>query len=182
MGGLNSGRPRERVLVENCLTMDASFLRRIGCFEGITRKQLSWSRNDKVSATGHIDVTLFPKERPRAVVKLDGLPPQTIRLTHTRPNLGGQRWWLICPVTGRRCRTLYLPPGGDRFLGRQAANIAYRSSGLGYAERIRWRAQQLRDLLPGAMADSYPARPKGMHRRTYDRIVNRLREADEMSR
>lgn len=182
MGGFLSGRPRERVLVEDCLTLDASFLRKLDCFAGLARKRLKWTRDGKVSATGRIDVFTFPQERPRAVVKLDGLPAQTIELTSTRPDFGGERWWFVCPTTGSMCRTLYLTPSANRFVSRQAANIAYRSNTLGFAGRVRWRAEQLRDSLPGARFQSYPARPKGMHRKTYDRIVNRLREADENAR
>ena len=59
------------------------------------------------SATATIEVTVFGKERPRAVLRMDGLAPQTILLASTRPNLGGERWWFVCPETGRRCRVLY---------------------------------------------------------------------------
>ena len=45
---------------------------------------------------------------------------QTVRLTFTRPNYGGKRWWMLCPVSGRRVGKLYLPPGGDVFASRQA--------------------------------------------------------------
>jgi len=179
-GGFNSGRPRKRVWVEQCLPLDVSFLRRLDCFRkgSLRREKLTWHCRGQVSATAWIDVILHPKERPRAVVRMPGLEPQTIWLTYTRPNLGGRRWWFLCE-SGRRCRTLYLTPGGDRFRSRQAANIAYRSNALGFSDRIRWRAEQLRDSLPGAKYETYPPRPKGMHRKTYGQILNRLREADE---
>jgi len=179
MGGFNSGRPRTRVLVEDCLALDAAFLRRIGCLQGLARRRLSWFSNGKESARATLEVTLFGKERPRAVLKMGGLAPQTILLASTRPNIGGERWWFLCPETGRRCRVLYLTTDGDRFVSRQAANLVYRSNGLGFADSIRWRAQQLRDTLPGAKYQSYPPRPRGMHRKKYDRIVSRLREADK---
>jgi hypothetical protein len=157
--------------------MDAAFLNSLGCFEGIARRRLTWVNGDRVSATGRIDVTIM--DQPRAVIKLDGYASQTIKLSSTRPNLGGERWWFVCPVTGRRCRTLYLTPTGDRFMSREAAHLAYRSNRLGFAESFLWCAHQLQDLLPGAQEQDYPPRPKGMHRRTYKRIVNRLREAKE---
>jgi len=122
---------------------------------------------------------VFRKGCPHAVIKMDWLAAQTIELTSTRPKLGGERWWFVCPTTGRRCRVLYLTRDGDRFVSRQAAKLAYRSTALGFADRIRWRAEQLRDLLPGARYQRYPPRPKGMHRKTYDRIVSRLRDSDE---
>jgi hypothetical protein len=122
VGGFNSGRPRTRVMVEDCLPLDAAFLGKLGCFQGFARRSLTWVYNDKVSARGTIVVTLFGNEPPRAVLRLDGLAPQTILLVFTTPKLGGKRWWFVCPTTGRRCRTLYLTPGGDRFASRQAAN------------------------------------------------------------
>jgi hypothetical protein len=177
MGGFNSGRRRTRVMVEDCLPLDAAFLGKLNCLQGLARRRLRWVCNGKESATATIEVTLIGKERPHALLKMPGLAPQTIWLTYTSPNLGGRRWWFQCE-SGRRCRTLYLTPGGDRFMSRQAANIAYRSNALGFSDRIRWRAEQLRDSLPGAKYDNYPPRPKGMHQRKYDRIVNRLRESD----
>lgn len=140
MGGFNSGRPRTHRLVENCLALDAAFLRRIGCLQGLARRRLSWFCNGMESATATIEVTVFGKERPRAVLRMDGLAPQTILLASTRPNLGGERWWFVCPETGRRCRVLYLTTDGDRFVSRQAANLVYRSNGLGLADSIQWRA------------------------------------------
>jgi hypothetical protein len=163
MGGFNSGRPRTRVLVEDCLPLDASFLRRVDCFKkgSLRRERLAWYCRGKVSATAWIDVILHPEERPRAVVRMLGLEPQTIWLTSTKPNLGGRRWWFKCPTTGRRCRVLYLTRGGDRFVSRQAANIAYRSNALGFSDRIRWRAEQLRDSLPGSQVRNVPATTEG---------------------
>lgn len=40
----------------------------------------------------------------------------TISLVTTRPPLGGRQWWFLCPASGRRCRKLFLPAGGRRFL------------------------------------------------------------------
>jgi hypothetical protein len=167
-------------MVEDCLPLDASFLRSLDCFKtgSLRRERLTWYSGGKVSAKGWIEVVLFPKQRPHAVVTMDGFPPQTIWLTSTRPNHGGKRWWLLCPDTKRRCRTLYLKPGANRFVSREAAQIAYRSNRLGLSDRIRWRAQQLRGSLPGAKYSHYPPRPKGMHRRTYEKRVTRLRESD----
>jgi hypothetical protein len=180
MGGFNSGRPRTRVMVEDCLPLDASVLRRLDCFKkrSFRRERLTWFCGGRVSARGWIEVVLFPKQRPRSVITMDELPPQTIRLTSTRPNHGGKRFWFLCPITRRRCRTLYLKPGANCFVSREAAHIAYRSNRLGPADRVRWRAEQLRDSLPGAKYAYYPQRPKGMHRKTYDKRVSRLREYD----
>src|SRR4051794_22190306 len=37
-----------------------------------------------------------------------------VGLTTTRPRYGGERWWFVCPATGRRAFKLHLPNGGPR--------------------------------------------------------------------
>ena len=48
-----------------------------------------------------------------------------VRLVSTRPNYGGRRWWLLCPLVGRRAAKLYLPPGGKLFGSREAYGLTY---------------------------------------------------------
>jgi hypothetical protein len=56
-----------------------------------------------------------------------------VRLTTTRPNFGGLRWWFICPLVradgGPRGRVakLYLPPGQAYFGSRDAHGLTYTS-------------------------------------------------------
>jgi hypothetical protein len=52
---------------------------------------------------------------------------QLVYLYRTRPHLGGDRWWFVCPGEDRRARTLYLPPGAKLFGTRQAYHLAYTS-------------------------------------------------------
>ncbi|MDZ4775155.1 MAG: hypothetical protein SGJ23_00035 [Alphaproteobacteria bacterium] len=58
----------------------------------------------------------------------DGAPVrQTVRLVASTPRFGGVRWWFVCPVTGRRVRALYLPPGARMFASRHAYTLTYQS-------------------------------------------------------
>ena len=52
---------------------------------------------------------------------------QTIQLTATKPNFGGQRWWFVCPNDGTRATKLYLPPGQQTFACRKAYGLTYQS-------------------------------------------------------
>src|SRR5262245_58691819 len=45
---------------------------------------------------------------------------QEIRLTTTRPRLGGARWWFVCPQSGARVGRLHLPAGSMQFAARRA--------------------------------------------------------------
>ena len=46
-----------------------------------------------------------------------------VRLTSTRPNFGGLRWWFVCPLVRRRVAKLYLPPGQIYFGSREAYGL-----------------------------------------------------------
>lgn len=52
---------------------------------------------------------------------------QTIKLTITKPNYGGLRWWFVCPNLGIRASKLYLPPGQQNFASRRAHDLTYQS-------------------------------------------------------
>ena len=55
-----------------------------------------------------------------------------IKMTATRPNFGGLRWWFLCPRLksgwrncGRRVGKLYLPPCADHFACRLCHDLTY---------------------------------------------------------
>jgi hypothetical protein len=51
-----------------------------------------------------------------------------IRLSVTYPYFGGVRYWMHCPACGRRCGTLYKPPGASRWKCRLCHHVTYRSA------------------------------------------------------
>jgi hypothetical protein len=53
---------------------------------------------------------------------------QTIKLSRTEPNLGGVRWWYLCPDCGGRVAYLYLPQTAHRFSCRKCHNLTYEST------------------------------------------------------
>ena len=63
------------------------------------------------------------------------------RTRHHAPYLGGTRRWFVCPVTGARCRILYLVEG--QWISRRAFRGAYPSQRISARERrareaVRW--------------------------------------------
>jgi hypothetical protein len=52
---------------------------------------------------------------------------QSIRLTRTRPHLGGERYWFLCDCA-RRAGRIYLPPGQRIFRCRRCYYLTYRSA------------------------------------------------------
>ena len=49
--------------------------------------------------------------------------------------LGGERFYVVCPVTGRRCTTLFLPPGRTQFASAVGWQVPYRSTRLREVDR-----------------------------------------------
>ena len=60
---------------------------------------------------------------------------QLVGLASTPPNLGGSRYWWLCPVCARRCLKLYLPPRSDYFACRVCHSLSYESA---QASRARY--------------------------------------------
>ncbi|MEK4034041.1 hypothetical protein WOC76_13775 [Methylocystis sp. IM3] len=98
----------------------------------------------------------------------------------TRPQpFGGRRWWFICPRTGRLASRLHLPDGAYNFACRVAYQLGYQSERRTPRDRALSRAFSLRQRLDNnGLIGSYIAKPKGMHWRTFERLVARIHEAE----
>jgi hypothetical protein len=101
---------------------------------------------------------------------------QRLPISLTTCHLGGVRPWFICPVycdgryCGRRAAILYC--ASDLFACRRCNRLSYASQqqtplhrGLEQAREIRMRLGGTADLV-----EPFPVRPKGMHRRTFQRL------------
>lgn len=102
-----------------------------------------------------------------------------VKVTTTPCNLGGVRYWWLCPACNRRCRVLY---GGRRFLCRKCNPGAYyetqKSKDLltridNELTAIRRRLKAKKTL---ASTAALPDRPKGMHFRTFLRFAQRYND------
>jgi hypothetical protein len=103
-------------------------------------------------------------------------------LLTTRPPFGGLRWWFVCPRLNRRVRKLYLPLGGRHFRSRRAYRLPYSSQRETVYDRAMRRARKLCLRLGGDPADdTYPDKPKRMHRATYNRIMDELVSPDRIA-
>jgi hypothetical protein len=100
----------------------------------------------------------------------------TLRLTTTEPaNIGGRRWWFVCPRSNRRVRHLYLPLGCRYFRSRRAYRLGYAVERLDKHDRAFRRVGKLYLRLGGDPVDSeLPAKPKRMRWATYARLIAEL--------
>jgi hypothetical protein len=109
---------------------------------------------------------------------------QRVPIRLTACHLGGQRPWFVCSVycngrcCGRRAAILYC--AGELFACRRCYDLSYASQrqtalhrGLEQARKIRMRLGGSADLL-----EPFPAKPKGMHRRTFQRLQARAEAAN----
>lgn len=146
MGGYGSTRwscHSKKDAVEDCSSLDINrWMREGGLRQGIhTFGGWHWYNsytNEKTSSIGYEVNTL---DSAFSWVRLFYTFTRTgesmdykIRLTTTRPNFGGLRWWFICPllVSGRACNRrvskIHLPFGGRYYGCRHCYDLTYKSS------------------------------------------------------
>lgn len=156
-----------RMRCERCKPIDIRFLARRGLLHG--RDSIATDRF-KFTFTGD------EIEARWGWLPATGRAPTQFRIsipvTFTRCNYGGRRPWFLCPLCGRRCAILHVPPYGG--IGcRMCLDLGYTSELVTVDHRLRLRQQKLeRGLGP------HRTRPKGMHQRTYER---RLRQLDTVT-
>jgi hypothetical protein len=96
-------------------------------FKEYFNEQIIWRLGDKVYLVVTYDLLLH--EDPSYILLKYSYRGQEVEqkvlLEMTKPHLGGERFWFVCPITGKRCTILYLPFGGTRFASREAFRMAY---------------------------------------------------------
>jgi hypothetical protein len=112
---------------------------------------------------------------------------QRIPLAWTACRYGGRRPWFVCAVyaNGRYCgrRVVKLFAGGELFACRHCYQLAYASQQEGPQTRGISQAQKIRTRLGGSgdLSEPFPAKPKGMHWTTYERLEARADAAEAAS-
>jgi hypothetical protein len=110
---------------------------------------------------------------------------QFVDLVCQTRHFGGRQWYFECPVTCRRCTTLWMPPCTSRFLSRQAwgRSVAYASQFLDPDNRAhRGQAKIKARLIGDCDPDEWelPPKPKWMRWRTYNRLVDKFDAYEEI--
>ncbi len=188
MGGFGSGRSSGRPTADMSKRVDIAWMIRTGravpgsIISGI----LTWNIGGEPA--GSISYTADMRDPERADLRLSYTRgeanqreqvKQTVRLVYTEPNYGGRRWWLVCPYRHKRVGKLYMPNGGDRFAGRTAWRLGYRSQRVAHGDRAfekLFRLQRKLGSPQGWEAGLY--RPRGMWNRTFERHLDRYYELD----
>jgi hypothetical protein len=107
---------------------------------------------------------------------------QRVPLVWTKCHFGGGRCWFRCCCCGLRAAILYMR-NAPVFACRHCCGLVFASQREIPRHRAISRAQKLRMRLGGGanLAEPFPERPRGMHRRTYYRLLARGVVAEERS-
>jgi hypothetical protein len=129
VGGFGSGRPAFHLTCESALRLDLAdpstrtAINRYANGAGSWR----WLRNgEQIAEIGYV----WSRRAAELTLRYtcNGTPVlQTIRMTASRPQFGGQRFWFECPFTGNCVRVLYLPAGAKLWGSREAYRLRYQS-------------------------------------------------------
>lgn len=95
-----------------------------------------------------------------------------IQLIETKPHLGGHRTWFVCPHCRRRAAVLYFSSG--KWACQKSLRLVYPSQSEKLITRVLRRIEKLEDQL-----DPNWARPKGMRRKTHEKIIEKIEIAEE---
>ena len=92
-------------------------------------------------------------------------------LTTTQPNYGGKRYWFKCIKCSKRVAVLYC---AGPYVCRGCIGVNYQSQLQQPIDRLFSRADAIRHRLgwQAGIAYGIENKPKGMHQRTYDRLVS----------
>ena len=189
MGGFGSGRRSGtgRSKVESCRSLDVNRLNREGCLRAGWMGGWQWSRDGERVAW--ISLRADGERLHLAYrVCIGGGDwediDESVRIVSVACRYGGARPYFMCPgvANGRACgrRVAKLHGPGRYFLCRHCNRLSYASQSEGALDRALRRANTIRQRLGGdpGMASPFPERPKGMWRRTYERLHRRTFEIE----
>jgi len=174
-------------MVEACRSIDVNRMHRAGCLAPGWAGQWQWTQEGErvawISVRTETDRVVFNYRVRRGEGEWHDVN-EPVDIVWTPCRFGGARPYFICPgvvngvACGRRVAKLYGP--GRYFLCRHCNRLAHASQSEGGWDRVLRRANKVRMRLGGdpGMAAPFPERPKGMWRRTYERLSEQIFDAE----
>jgi hypothetical protein len=133
MGGIGSGRRSSRVTTDECIRIRLPDLKHLGMIKRhcMHRRERTWYLDGKVVAQLTLVSDVDCRE-PYPCLKITGQAfgrriDCLVWLDSQPMPFGGERWFGLCPLSGRRCTTLVLPPGKMHFASVGGWGVAYGS-------------------------------------------------------
>lgn len=175
-------RSAAKPYVSGCLNLDIRMLRQKGMLYNHATFTWSWtSRSGKSSISCRVSPDC--ESIALSYTKNDEPLSYNVQLDRTPCNYGGHRFWFLCLDCGKRIGVIY--SSGKRFVCRKCSNLNYASS----QECGNWNNEAIRRLRriqaklnckewsPMDCIYKTPLRPKGMHYRTYERLLHVYKES-----
>lgn len=192
MGGFGSGRSAGfgRDTVESCRSIDVNRLHREGCLKPGWYGSWQWRRDGEKVASLNLRAGAGGL-RLSYRVRISGGEwedvEENINIARVCCRFGGSRPYFLCPgvvngvTCGRRVAKLHGP--GRYFLCRHCYRLAYASQSEGSWDRALRRTNKIRQRLGdySCSAKSFPERPKGMWRRTYEHLRDKSTHAEMLA-
>jgi hypothetical protein len=180
VGGYGSGRQDGRVKTDEVPSLDVRRLHREGALE--VGKQTLWTW--WLGGEETLSIRLLAQSHQvvlRHGARVDGKERTVeypIGIEKTPCHFGGTRTWFRCPSPrcGRRVAVLYQ---GRFFACRHCQRLVYASQSERREERLDRKADKLRERL--GWDGDLRRRPRGMRRRTYERLRTRYSELVALS-
>ena len=178
MGGIGSGL-HWRVAAsttDRYYSIDIRWLNRNGLLTPGAEGRITWSHHENIKAAIHLRAEmnwLILSYRYKNHEMSWQNQKHLVHLDYSSCHMGGERCWFLCPARGcgRRVALLYC---GGVFACRHCYRLVYRSQREPPRERAMRKADSIRARLgwPGGILDSGEwGKPKGMHWRTYHRLL-----------
>lgn len=136
MGGYNSGRRASTPDTDQCLRLSLTDLRRDGALKRHqwSRRERYWKCTVEQRVVGAMAIVVdLDCRQPTLTITVTGGAfglhvDQVIEVVAQPQPLGGERFYAICPLTGRRCTVLIIPPGRTFFASVRGWGVPYRST------------------------------------------------------
>jgi len=179
-------RVREKNSTDDYRALDVRTMQRDGLFAGPWRGNWRWYRNGKEIASVGIETCRDHIQLRYQSRSGDGEPVQhdyLVSVTWTPCHLGGERPWFNCPTCNKRVAKLY---GGSVFTCRHCMRLNYRCQQISKRDQALERSWSLRrrlgtDAGPFDVPAEYLWRPKGMHRKTFAKHIEKLTHIDQQA-
>jgi len=187
MGGAGSGRWyrwNAQPTLENYRCLDINLMSQEGAIKegALVKGQWVWSDVETDEESSSIGYNSNTKDENNLYLKVSYTLTDSrlkfdykIRLSTSKPYYGGKRYWFLCPVTEKRVSKLYLIPSDGHFVSRHVYKILYASQMKGELDRAidkKWK------IISKTDGHTYPIRPKGMHHKTFNKILKTFLEQE----
>lgn len=180
MGGIGSGSyyRSKQATIEEHLWTSIGYIAKLGFLKSGVTGSISWNCGGEprgsVSVVGGFDAVTFCYKYSVYNDETEGIE-QKIHIERTPCHFGGSRPWFTCPECQHRVGVLVI--AGRLFACRKCYSLPYTSQTESRSDRASRRIRKIQKRLGSPewenVLDLWFPKPKGMHWKTYYRIVAR---------